>query len=215
MRNRSHWLRCLTFSLVSAVLLAGIVPSALADPKGKPGVTPPGVPPGKPFQALQREINALDVRVTALEATAPQAGLMWINPLDFRAAGASTLALDATGPGRAVTGAGAGPDTLQGGLQVPLGFAVTSAKVCYVPGPLGSFISSVQLLQYAALPATPPGTAVDTAFVSSPGALSCVDTTPAVSVDPSAGGALYLSLGVSFSGAEAIVIRAVGLELAP
>jgi hypothetical protein len=238
MRNRSRGLAWLTFLLAGTVLIAGITvpPLALADPKGKPGVTPPGVPPGKPFQALQREIDALNTQLTtvtsevttltsevatltsqvaALEALAPKPGLMWINTLDFLQKGTSTLALDTTGPGLDVTGAAAGSDTVQVGLQVPLGFSVTGARVCYVPGALGSFISSVGLLQYAATPATPPSTVVNTAFAASPGVLSCVDTTPAVSVDPSAGGVLYLSLGITFSAAEPVVIRAVGLDLTP
>ena len=230
MRNCSSWLVRFTVALAGVVLIAGIaVLPAQADPKGKPGVTPPGVPPGKPFQALQSEINGLTTqvntlttevttltsRVAALEALAPKPGIMWINTLDFLQKGTSALGLDTTGPGLDVKGAGAGSDTVQVGLQVPLGFSVTGARVCYVPGTLGSFISSVALLQYAATPATPPTAVVDTPFAASPGVLSCVDTTPAVSVDPSAGGALYLSLGITFTAAESVVIRAVGLHLTP
>src|SRR5262249_42379668 len=64
-------------------------------------------------------------------------------------------------------------------------------------------------------PATPPSTAVNTPFAASPGALSCVDTTPAVAVDPSTGGALYLSLGITFTAAESVVIPPVGLHPPP
>src|SRR5262249_16306451 len=128
MRNRSSWRAWVTLVLTGVVLITGItVPAAQADPKGKPGLTPPGVPPGRPFQALQKEIDALSTRVTTLEALAPQSGLMWVNPLDFLALGSSTLALDPTGPGLDVTGAAAGSDSVQVGLHVPLGFSVTGA----------------------------------------------------------------------------------------
>jgi hypothetical protein len=216
MRNRSTWLASLISVFVCGVLAVGVAaPSALAAPKGKPGITPPGVPPGQPFQALQRQIDGLDKRVDVLEAAAPQPGLMWINPLDFRA-GASTLSLDLAGPGLVVTGAAAGADVVQVGLQVPLGFSVTGAKVCYVSGAT-SYVSSVQLLQYGATPTLPPATLLS----SSPAAptantLVCVDPTPIAGVDPSAGGAMFLSLGVTFgAAADAITIRAVGLHLEP
>ncbi len=216
MHDRSSWVARFASLFVCGLLVVAVgVPSALAAPKGKPGITPPGVPPGQPFQALQKEIDQLGARVTGLEAAAPQPGLMWINPLDLRA-GTSTLALDATAPGLAVSGAGAGSDVVQVGLQVPLGFAVTGVKVCYVSGTAASFLSSVQLLQYAATPVAPPASLVS----QSPAAplastLTCLDTTPIAGVDPSAGGAMFLSLGVTFNAAEAIVVRAVGLHLEP
>lgn len=99
---------------------------------------------------------------------------------------------------------------------MPLGFAVTGAKVCYVSGALASFISSVQLVQYGATPTVPPATLVNQSFAAPLATtLSCLDTTPITGVDPSAGGAMFLSLGITFNAAEAIVIRAVGLHLEP
>jgi hypothetical protein len=211
--RRKPW-TYLTALLASAVLIVGLgAPAALA--KGKPGGGPPGVPPGQPFQALQKEIDALAARVTTLEAAAPQPGLMWINPLDLRAA-TSAVALDATGPGLDVTSAGAGSDVVQVGLQVPLGYAVTGVRVCSVSGTASSYVSSVQLLQYAATPTTPPALLASGA-PGAPGAstLTCFDTTPIVGVDPSAGGAMFLSLGITFTAADTVVVRAVGVHLEP
>jgi hypothetical protein len=207
MGNRSSWWASVTSTFVVAVLLAGIaVPCALAKPKEK------AVPPGQPFQALQRQIDDLDARVDALESLA---GLMWINTLDSRA-GTSTLALDPAGPGLLVAGAAAGDDVLQVGLQVPLGFAITGVKVCYVSGAAGAFINNVSLLQYdtpvplAALPVLTEG-------FTDPGAneLSCIDTTGAVSLDPSSGGSVYLSLGIAFPAGDVIAVRAIGIQLGP
>lgn len=226
MRNRSSWLLALT-AFACVVIIGGIVvPGALAKPKGKPGVTPPGVPPGQPFQALQRQIDTLngqvtdlDVRVDDLEAAVETlqslSGMMWLNTLDFRA-GTSILGLDPTAPGLLVTGVVVAADVVRVGLQVPLGFAIAGVRVCYVSGGAGSFVSNIALLQYAAIPATPPATVL-TENPLSPGAstLSCVNTISAISIDPSAGGAVYLSLGIAFNAAEAIALRAIGLELEP
>src|SRR5262249_45965940 len=155
--NRSSWRAWVTRVLAGVVLITGItVAAAQADPKGKPGITPPGVPPGRPFQALQKEIDALSTRVTTLEALAPQSGLMRVNPLDFLARGSSRLGRAPSGRGLAAAGAAAGSDTLQAGLPWPWGFSVSGARVCYVPGALGSSLTCVPLFQYAATPATPP-----------------------------------------------------------
>jgi hypothetical protein len=206
MSNRSSWWASVTSTFVGAVLLAGIVvPSALAKPKDK------GVPPGVPFQALQRQIDALDARVDALESLA---GLMWINTLDVRA-GTSTLALDPAGPGLLVTGVA--DDVLQVGLQVPLGFVIAEVKVCYVAGASGAFINGVSLSQYAVPPTVPP-TVLNAPFVPpgppAAGTLTCIDATPAGPVDPSSG-PVYLSLSIDFPAADAIAIRGIGLQLEP
>ncbi len=205
-----------------AVLVAGAAFPASAAPKGKPGVTPPGVPPGQPFQALQKQIDALAGRVKALEAAAPKAGVMWIDPLSLSLPGTSlgTTSLDpvATGAqqGLAITGAAVGTDVVQVGLQVPLGFAVTGVTVCYLSGANGSSVNNAQLVQFAVPPALPPAVPL-TQALAAPGTnvTSCVETTTAVSVDPSAGGPVYLSLGLNFTAIETIVIRGVGLQLEP
>jgi hypothetical protein len=209
MRNRSTWLVSVIAVSVCAVLVIGAaVPFAFAAPKGKPGVTPPGVPPGQPFQALQKQIDALAVRVKALEDAAPQPGLMWINPLDFVAVAGAPAILAVAGPGLQVTGAIG--DVVQVGLQVPLGFAVTGARLCYNSA-LASSVN-VQLLQDTDPPGVSAGLLGSSSSATAPPVV-CVDTTLTSSVDPSAGGAM--SLWLTFTAADTIVIRSVGLSLTP
>ena len=226
MTPRSSATKFLTTVLTCAFVVGAIAGPGFAVPKGKPGVTPPGVPPGQPFQALQKEIDALTTRVKALEATAPQPGLMWINPLDLRLGAGSglTTGLDRLGDGLGqdgllVTAAGAiDTEAVQVGLQVPPGFAVTGVKVCYVTGAAGGGVSGAQLLQLTlppALPATTPVLGDPLPVPATAGTSTCADSTTAISVDPSAGGHLYLSLGLTFKGAESISIRGLGLQLEP
>ncbi len=156
MRNRSSWLVSLTAAVACVALIVGVaVPGALGAPKGKPGVTPPGVPPGQPFIAIVNYINglvaALDARITALEAAAPTAGPMWVNPFDFVAT-AGTVGLAAAGtatPGLVVSTLVLAADTLQAGAQVPRGFKVTGAMVCFTAGAGGGFVSDLTLTQNA------------------------------------------------------------------
>jgi hypothetical protein len=98
---------------------------------------------------------------------------------------------------------------------VPLGFVVTGVTVCYGPGAALSFVSGAQLFQFA-LPPTATTQPLNDALgaPASPAAL-CVDSATAVSVDPSAGGPVYLLLPLSFNAAEAVTIHGVGLQLAP
>jgi hypothetical protein len=218
MQKRSRWQQSVTAVVATAVLIVGVaVPLAHAAPKGKPPLTPPGVPPGQPFQALQRQIDALDVRVDALEAAAPQAGIMWINQLDLKA-GTATLSLDPLAAGLVITGAGAGVDLAQVGLQVPLGYSLAGVTVCYVSGAAGSFINAVQLFELTVPPAVPPTTTLVASSAPAPplaASASCVDAEAAAPVDPSADGPVFLSLGITFNEAEAVVIRAIGLHLEP
>src|SRR5215831_3442941 len=203
MPRRSTPALLLAALLAAVVVTAAAVPSALAAPKGKPGVTPPGVPPGQPFQA-------------------PQPGLMWINPLELTLgfSSTSTAVLDLVGSGTqqglVVTSTGLTADVLQTGLQVPLGFAITGVRVCYASGATGSFVNAAQLVEFT-VPPTLPGATPLNDVLSSPGnaTTTCADTTSAVSVDPSAGGPVYLSLGLTFTANEALVIRGVGLHLSP
>jgi hypothetical protein len=216
MRNRSSWLLSVIAVSVCAVIVVGAgLPSAFAAPKGKPPTTPPGVPPGQPFQALQKQIDTLgaavtdlDARVDALEAAAPTAGLMWINHLAFVAvAGPPTLSIVA-GPGLQVTAAAVN-DAVQVGLQVPLGFAVKGAKVCYT----ATAAFNVQVLQDP-VPPTSAALPLVTSLPGSSGPVVCVDTSLALPVDPSGGGAM--SLGITLpTVASTVVIRAVGLYLEP
>jgi len=222
MPRRSTPALLLAALLAAVVVTAAAVPSALAAPKGKPGVTPPGVPPGQPFQTLQKEIDGLTTQVQALQATAPQPGLMWINPLELTLgfSSTSTAVLDLVGSGTqqglVVSSTGLTADVLQTGLQVPLGFAITGVRVCYASGATGSFVNAAQLVEFT-VPPTLPGATPLNDVLSSPGnaTITCVDTTSAVSVDPSAGGPVYLSLGLTFTANEALVIRGVGLHLSP
>ena len=81
MRYRSSWLTLLASTLTSMVLVFGaVVPDALAKKPNPPKNTQ--LPNGRPFQLIQQMINGLDARIDALEAAAPQASTMWINPLD-------------------------------------------------------------------------------------------------------------------------------------
>jgi hypothetical protein len=105
---------------------------------------------------------------------------------------------------------------VQAGLQVPPGFAVTGVKVCFLPGPAGSRVSGAQLFQFAVPPLVPPVTALDEAFAApASSASTCIESTGTVSVDPSAGGPLYVSLGLTFTAGESVVIRGVGLHVQP
>jgi hypothetical protein len=212
MSGRPRWFAVLASSLAVLVLALGMaVPEALAK-KNPPKNTQ--LPNGRPFQLIQQMIDALDARLDALESAAPEAGLLWINPLDLRGGPGVALSLEsAVSPGLVV--AGAAPDVVQAGLQVPPGFAVTGVKVCYVPGVSGSHVSSVQLLQYD-VPPTVPTVVLNDPFVA-PASTDplCVDTSTVVSVDPSAGGPLFLSLGLSLSALDSISIRGIGLQIEP
>jgi hypothetical protein len=216
-------MKILTIVMTCGIFATGVaLPAALAAPKGKPGVTPPGVPPGQPFQALQKQIDALATRVKTLEAAAPQPGLMWINPLDLRLGAASLLTasldpVDGVGQdGLVITAVGAATEALQVGAQVPPGFAVTGVKVCYLSGAAGGRVGGAQLVEFAVPPAVPGTVLLNDAFVApAASASTCADSTTVVSVDPSAGGPLYVSLGLTFTGADSIVIRGIGLQLEP
>jgi hypothetical protein len=212
-----QWKRSITTTAAAALVVGALASLAHAAPKGKPPVTPPGVPPGQPFQALQKQIDALDGRLDALEAAAPQPGTMWINLLDLKA-GAAASSLDAMAAGLVLTAAAAGSDVAQAGLQVPLGFAVTGVTVCYVSGAAGSFIDTVQLLELAVPPAVPPVTTVLASSAPAPppvGSSDCVDAETAAAVDPSAGGPVFLSLGLTYTAAEAVTLWAIGVQLQP
>src|SRR5260370_12224461 len=102
MRHHPIRLRFLAPTFVGGAMLIGpAIPPAATVPQGKPrGASPPGLPPGRPFQILQNEINALQTQfnglqnqvngiqtevntlqteVAALKAAASAPALVWIN----------------------------------------------------------------------------------------------------------------------------------------
>src|SRR5262249_39095874 len=152
----------------------------------------------------------LDARIDALEAAAPQAGTLWINPLALTATTGSVVLGPglAASPGLVVTAAGAAGDDLQAGLQVPLGFAITGTMVCYAPGGAGGFVSSVALTKNnPTQPFASSNLPTAAAFGVAPLSPTCVSMTLDTPYDPSdlvAGGPAYLAIGVSFSAADAL-----------
>ncbi|MGH7535893.1 MAG: hypothetical protein ACREMG_09930 [Gemmatimonadales bacterium] len=216
MRHRSSWLTFLASSVACAGLVLGTaVPAALAKKPDPPNNTQ--LPNGRPFQLIQQMIDALDARIDALEAAAPQPGTMWINPLDFIGTTVDLTAAPAATPGLVVTAAGVAADTLQAGLQIPLGFGVSYVTVCYVGGAGGGFVNSLAITQNDVV--TPfSSAAVAIAVLAAPGAgvQSCVQTTALVPpADPATGGPLYVAIGVRFSGADMLIIRGIGVQLTP
>ena len=99
------------------------------------------------------------------------------------------------------------------GLQVPPGYAVKGVRVCYELSNSRSFISQIRLAQVQ----TPPGSANvvldDPTDHTNPGPI-CVDSAT-TTINPALG-ALLLSLRAKFGNtADRIVVRALGLHLAP
>ena len=80
MPHRASWLKLLaSFLAVAIFVLGAAVPAAHA--KKPPKNTQ--LPNGRPFQIIQGMFNDVDERLDKLEANAPKAGTMWINPLDL------------------------------------------------------------------------------------------------------------------------------------
>ncbi|HXV85951.1 MAG TPA: hypothetical protein VD793_04595 [Gemmatimonadales bacterium] len=206
---------------MGSVLVAGAAVPAAFGAKPPKGDKP--VPPGQPFQALLKLIEALGVRIDALEAAASQPGLLWINPLALQVpppggtalATASIQQVGLSG-GLVVTPTQIGTAVAQAGVQVPLGFAITGVRVCYVPG-VSSFVSGIQLFQFAGPPAAPPLSLVLSDPLGAPGSSDpvCEDSATAVSVDPSAGGPAYVSFPLTFGAVEPLVIFGAGLHVSP
>jgi hypothetical protein len=219
MAHRPSWLKFLASSIAVVVFVLGAaVPAALAKKPSPPKNTQ--LPNGRPFQLIQEMIDGLDARIDALEAAAPKAGTMWINPLAFTGtAGTVDLATVAATPGLVVSAAAAAADTLQAGLQVPLGFAITGATVCYAPGASGGFVSSIALAKNNQTPpfassSLPTGAAI----AVSPGTPTCEAMTLDTPYDPSdgvTGGPAYLAIGVSFSAVDLLTIRGIAVLLEP
>ena len=161
------------------------------------------------------------------KATLP-AGIQWIDHFAFLAGDASvTTTHDAVssnvGGGLTalvVTSNTTGEDATGGGnkfihraLEVPPGYAVTGVRVCYELTNPRSFISQIRLVQIQDPPSSGIVRLDDATDQTAPGP-ACVNSTPAVAVDPSKGSVL-LSLRVNFGDtSDKIAIRAVGLLLA-
>jgi hypothetical protein len=155
--------------------------------------------------------------------------IMWINHLDFLAGdpsvttsfnavnsgiggGLSGLVITSTATGEDAVGGG--NKVIEKGVQVPPWYLVTGVRVCYELTNPRSFISQIRLAQLQ----NPPGTAVvelDDVTDQKDIGPTCIDTVPAVQINPASGG-LRLSLRVNFGDLnDSIVIRGVGLYFIP
>ncbi len=172
------------------------------------------------------QITAPDLRRT------PQVNrrgeVMWINHLDLLPGDpSSTTSFNAinSGVGGGLAGLVIGSSTTGDtapsggnkvvwmGTQVPPGFIITGVRTCYELSSARSFITQTRLAQMQ----DPPSSAVvqmdDGTDLNAAGPV-CVDSQPA-SVDP-ARGEVLLSYRVNFGAtSDRIVVRAVGLRLAP
>lgn len=225
MQHKTHILK--KFYITAAT--CGILVAAAANfagagqSRGNSGL-PAG--PGNPLASLQKQINDLDHRLDAVEATANEAALMWINHFDLLPGDASvvtTFNSTTSGVGSGLTGlviqsTTMGEVDLSGGnkvvhkaLQVPPNYTVKGMRVCYQSTSAASFISQIRLAQVE----NPPSSALvlldDATDLVSPGPV-CVDSA-ATSIDPSLGSLLF-SLRVNFGNiADKIVLRGVGVYL--
>lgn len=99
------------------------------------------------------------------------------------------------------------------GLQVPPGFTLIGVRTCYENLNTRSFITQTRLAQLQNPPSSAAVQMDDGADLNAAGPV-CVDS-QATSIDPSTG-AVLLSYRVNFGAtSDRIVVRAVGLKLAP
>ena len=108
---------------------------------------------------------------------------------------------------------GGGNKVVETAVEVPPGFNISGVRICFENSNSRSFISQVRLAQVQ----NPPSTALvkldDPTHLNMAGPV-CVDS-QTTSVDPSAGSVL-LSLRLNFKDtSDKIVIRGLGLHLAP
>lgn len=217
--------------MLLALLMVLAVRPAESARRGRSGL-PPG--PGNPLAALQEQINGLDVRLDALEATGNAPAVMWIEHLDFLSGDPTdlTTSFNSTSSGIGgglagliITSASVGDTFPAGGnkviekaIQVPPRFTVTGVRLCYEwSAGATSNITQIRLAQVQ----DPPSSALvllDDATVQpnvGPAENSvCVDSA-ATSVDPSLGAVLLgLRLNIGDT-ADRLVLRGVALHLAP
>jgi hypothetical protein len=99
------------------------------------------------------------------------------------------------------------------GLQVPPGYAVKGVRVCYELSNSRSFISQIRLAQVQTPPQSANVMLDDPTDHTNPGPI-CIDSAT-TTINPALG-AVLLSLRVKFGNtADRIVVRALGLHLAP
>lgn len=154
--------------------------------------------------------------------------VMWINHLALLAGDPSVTASHnavSSGVGGGLSGLvvessttgeeaeGGGNKVVWAALQVPPGYTVTGARVCYELSDARSFISQIRLAQVQNPPASATVLLDDPTNWTDPGPV-CIGST-STSIDPAAG-PLLLSLRVNFGDtSDRIVIRGAGLRLQP
>jgi hypothetical protein len=224
----------LSMAAALALLLAVSASPTAAKPRGNSGL-PPG--PGNPIaevyslvQGLQSQVNDLDERLDDIEAILNAPALVWIDHLNFLSGDTTVLTTSFKSTNSGVGGGLAGliiqssttgavdsfggNKVIEKAIQVPPNFNVTGVRLCYEWSALAtSHINQIRLAQVQ----NPPSIALvlldDGTVQPSPGPV-CVDST-LTSVDPSLG-ALLLSLRINFaSTTDILVLRGVGLHLAP
>jgi hypothetical protein len=222
------WVTFLALSMVVSVR------PAASKPRGNSGL-PPG--PGNPIaaiyslvQGLQSQVDDLDERLDDIEAILNAPALVWIDHLNFLSGDTTVLTTSFkstnSGVGLGLAGliiqssttgnldSALGNKVVEKAIQVPPNFNVTGVRLCYEwSAGATSQIDQIRLAQVQ----NPPSTALvlldDATVQPTPGPV-CVDST-ATSVDPSLG-ALLLSLRINFASiTDILVLRGVGLHLAP
>ncbi len=173
-----------------------------------------------------RAVDMFQARSTRPQPSSPT--VMWINHLAFLAGDPSVaVSYNAVNSGVGsglsgliITSSSTGDQAKDGGnkvvetgVQAPPSYIITGVRVCYELSNPRSYISQVRLAQVQ----NPPSSALvrlDDATALNASGPVCV-TSAATSVDPSQGEVL-LSLRVNFGDtSDRIVLRAVGLLLAP
>jgi hypothetical protein len=202
--------RVLIISALALLLLSGGAAGQAAKPEApapKPemqAVTPELVRPGKVYWLNHLDLLAGDDSVkTSHNAVTSGVG-----------GGLAGLVITSTTTGE--TTAGGGNKVVWMAVEAPLGQRLAGVRVCYEYStgkkPSPTYISQIRLAQVQ----TPPATALvlldDGTDQTHPGPI-CVNSKPAVEIDP-AQGPLLLSLRVNFADTkDRIVIRGVGLLL--
>ncbi len=225
--------------LATAVIAAVIAIGSITMTSASAGMItiPPNYPKGQPFQfiadaltTLQDQINTQQTQINSLQGKVgsgnPQSPTMWINYLGFLSGDSgTTVSYNAvnSGVGGGLAGlivqsstlgdtaTGGGDKFISTGLQVPPGYNVTSATVCYdSSNGTRTYVDQLRISQLQ----SPPSTAL-VLLDSSLGAISgpsCVNTGSTL-INP-ANGQLTLDLRINTGDtSDKIVIRGVALNL--